>query len=76
MNPLIESVVAILLIVLSAYLGVGAVFAAAFVAVGIGRVDPAARGAPWRVRLLLAPGSAALWPALAARWARAGRGGR
>jgi len=57
-------------VVAGAYLGVGLVFAVAFVARGVDRVDPSARGAGWGFRLLIVPGSAALWPWLAARWAR------
>ena len=52
------------------YAALGAVFAVAFVAFGIGRVDPAARTSGWGFRLLAIPGSAALWPLLAWRWAR------
>ncbi len=52
------------------YLAVGVVFAAAFVAAGVGRVSPAARGSGWGFRLLIIPGTAIFWPLLAARWAR------
>jgi hypothetical protein len=55
------------------YLGCGLVFGAAFVAVGVGRVDPAARGTGLGFRLLILPGTAALWPLLAVRWLRAAR---
>jgi hypothetical protein len=48
----------------------GLVFAVAFVTAGIGRIDSAARGAPPAFRLLVLPGSIALWPLLAARWLR------
>ncbi len=51
------------------YLAAGAVFAAAFVAFGAGRIDPAAKGAPLGFRLLVLPGAIALWPYLLARWA-------
>jgi hypothetical protein len=57
------------------YLAIGAMVALAFVAAGIGRVDPAARGAGWTFRLLILPGAAALWPLIAAKWARALRRG-
>jgi hypothetical protein len=52
------------------YLAVGVLFALAFAARGVDRIDPSARGAGWGFRLLIVPGSAALWPWLAARWAR------
>ena len=60
-----------LLGILAVYIAAGAVFAIAFVSVGIVRVDPVARHAPWGFRLIVAPGAAALWPWLALRWAKA-----
>lgn len=50
------------------YAGVGLVVGLAFLAVGIDRVDPAARGA-YAFRPLLAPGLVLLWPLVAWRWA-------
>lgn len=58
---------------LFAYLGVGLVFAVAFAARGVSRIDPAARGTGWAFRLLIVPGSAALWPLLVRRWMLTGR---
>jgi hypothetical protein len=52
------------------YTAAGLLFGVAFVAVGVTRIDPAARGTSAAFRLLILPGSAALWPALAAKWAR------
>jgi hypothetical protein len=52
------------------YLAVGAIVAVAFVASGIGRVDVAARGAPWTFRLLVVPGAIALWPVVLRLWWR------
>jgi hypothetical protein len=57
------------------YLAIGAMVALAFVAAGLARVDPAARGAGWAFRLLIFPGAAAFWPLIAAKWARALRRG-
>ena len=54
--------------VLGIYLGVGLVFAIAFVWKGVGRVDPAAKEGTLGFRLLILPGVAALWPILARRW--------
>lgn len=54
----------IIVAVVTAYLFMGFVFALFFVTVGAGRVDSAARGAPWGFRVLIFPGAAALWPLL------------
>ncbi len=50
------------------YLGVGLVFAIAFVWKGVGRIDPSAAEGTFGFRLLIIPGTAALWPILARRW--------
>jgi len=70
MPPAIASALATLL---TAYVGAGALFAAAFVTLGAGRVDSRAAGAGWGFRVLILPGSILLWPWLALRWAAAGR---
>ena len=49
------------------YLAIGIVLGVAFLFVGIGRVDPAARGA-FAFRPLLLPGLTLLWPFVAVRW--------
>jgi len=51
------------------YLAMGAVFAMVFVARGVDRIDPMARGAGWGFRALIVPGSVLLWPLLLVRWA-------
>ena len=66
-----EAIVAIV----SAYLACGLLFGLAFVTAGVGRVDAAARGTSVGFRLLILPGTAALWPFLAVRWLRAARSG-
>ena len=48
----------------------GAVFAVAFVMMGIQRVDSVAEHAPLGFRLIVLPGVAALWPLLLVRWLR------
>lgn len=63
-----------LAVALGWHLGLGLVFGLAFVTLGIGRVDPAARGAGLGFRLLVLPGVALLWPLLAWRWATIRRG--
>lgn len=71
------SVMSVLLWALGAHLVVGAVVGAAFVLRGLQRVDGAAAGAGWSVRLALWPGAAALWPVVMAMWLGAvRRGGR
>ncbi len=46
-----------------------------FVLRGVDRVDEAARGAPVGFRLLILPGTVALWPLMAAKWIHATRPG-
>ncbi len=58
---------------LSVYALAGIIFAAAFVIVGIGRVDPVAQHAPWGFRLIILPGAAVFWPLLLRRWFLGGR---
>ncbi|HLK61793.1 MAG TPA: hypothetical protein VKU19_00040 [Bryobacteraceae bacterium] len=58
---------------LAVYAVAGVVFAAAFVTLGIHRVDHAATRAGAGFRLIVAPGVAALWPLLLTRWIRSAR---
>ena len=51
----------------------GFAFAIVFVTLGAARVDPAAARAPIGFRLLISPGSLALWPLLLNMWIRAPR---
>jgi hypothetical protein len=60
----------LVLLAVAGYLAAGFLFGLVFVTVGVTRIDPAARGTSAAFRLLILPGSAALWPILAARWAR------
>ena len=57
---------------LTFYTLLGVVFAVPFVLRGAARLDPNAAGATWGFRVLILPGSAALWPWLLMRWMRAG----
>ena len=50
------------------YLLVGALFAFLYVVRVIDRLDQAARGVSWKVRVLLWPGSLLLWPVLLRKW--------
>lgn len=47
----------------------GAVVAAAFLIVGLDRIDPSAAGA-YAFRPLLVPGTILLWPLVVVRWIR------
>ena len=58
---------------LAAYAALGMVFAIAFAAIGVGRVDPVAKDSRVSFRLIIIPGVAALWPLILARWIQAGR---
>ncbi len=54
----------LILIALGVYAAAGLVFALWFVTVGVGRLDPVARGGTWGFRALILPASVALWPAI------------
>jgi hypothetical protein len=58
---------------LEAYAALGLLFAVAFVTVAVERVDHTANGATFGFRLVILPGSIALWPVLAALWIRGPR---
>lgn len=53
------------------YLGAGLLFGVWFVFKGVNRVDGQMHSANWRTRLLLLPGSAALWVVLLNKWLKA-----
>ena len=55
----------------SIYVWIGLLVGFFFLAVGIERIDPAARGA-YAFRPLLLPGLTLLWPYVLRRWARVG----
>ena len=59
-----------LAILIESYGLAGLVFAIAFVVRGVAAVDPVAKGSGIGFRLLILPGSAALWPMLLVRWMR------
>jgi hypothetical protein len=46
----------------------GLLFAVPFVLVGVNRIDPHAGHSSWGFRLLIIPGTVALWPLLLRRW--------
>jgi hypothetical protein len=61
-------IAATFLILLAAYLSFGLVFAIPFVLVGVKRIDPHATRGSWGFRMLIVPGTMALWPLLLRRW--------
>ena len=56
------------LILLGIYLACGLVFAVPFVFKGAGKQDPPAAKGTWGFRILIIPGSMALWPVMLRRW--------
>lgn len=54
-------------LVLAAYLGLGALVGAMVLLFGLGRLEPNAASMPLRVRALILPGLAALWPLILLR---------
>lgn len=50
------------------YLGVGAVISIAFLALGVGRLDAAAKGASLLFRPFIFFGCVLLWPYIVLRW--------
>ena len=54
--------------VLYLYVALGVAFAAAFVTVGVKRVDSQAIGSSMGFRILIFPGTVAFWPLLLRRW--------
>jgi hypothetical protein len=68
-----EEIAGLALCVLALYAGLGLAFAVAFAAEGAAALDPNARGASLGFRILIVPGSAALWPFLLRRWLRGDR---
>lgn len=68
-----EQIATLILLTFAAYASLGLLIAIAFVALGVNRVDPAARAAPIAFRLLIIPGSIALWPWVLSVWLKARR---
>ena len=73
MAAMYERVSSLLVVGLYVYGLLGAVFAIAFVAKGVKRIDSQADGSSLGFRLLIFPGSIAFWPLLLRRWI-AGKG--
>jgi hypothetical protein len=65
-----EAIARAFTLALGVYAGVGLLFAIAFTARGVNRLDPSARGGTLGFRIAILPGAAALWPLLLQRWLR------
>lgn len=50
------------------YLLLGFAFAIVFTTIGVGRLDEKAKGTSWWFKVLIFPGSMALWPVLLLKW--------
>lgn len=57
----------LLLLGLAAYAGLGLLVGLVYVFGGVGRIDPAAKAMPFRVRLMILPGLIGLWPLMLAK---------
>jgi hypothetical protein len=57
-----------ILIMLGIYLACGFLFAVPFAFWGVQKIDPHAAPGSWGFRLLIIPGTMALWPLLVLRW--------
>ncbi len=57
---------------LAAYAALGTLFAIAFVASGVKRIDPVARGSGLGFKMIILPGVVLLWPVLPRRWMTGG----
>jgi hypothetical protein len=64
----IVMIAAAILIAFGAYLACGLAFAIPFMLFGVRRIDPHAAHGSWGFRVLIIPGTMALWPLLARRW--------
>ena len=62
-----------LVLTVTIYAAIGAVFALPFAWKGAARIDSSAAGGSWGFRMLILPGVAAFWPLLLWRWINAAR---
>jgi hypothetical protein len=64
-----------ILLICLLYMVCGLVIGIPFVIRGVERIDPAACGTSIAFRLLILPGSIALWPVIATKWWKAAKRG-
>ncbi|MEM7659228.1 MAG: hypothetical protein AAF399_24115 [Bacteroidota bacterium] len=67
------NMLALLPILLYAYLGIGVIFSVMFVFWGVQKVDEGMASAKIGLRLLMMPGTIALWPVLLGKWVKANK---
>jgi hypothetical protein len=67
-NTMSQSSAEVVTTIVTVYTLIGVAFAVVFVMFGVGRVDAAARHAPWTFRSLILPGVTVFWPLLLVRW--------
>lgn len=65
----------VILLIALGYVLCGLAVGVPFVVRGVDRVDEAARGASLGFRLLILPGTVALWPLMVTKWTQAPRSG-
>ena len=65
----------VILLIALAYVLCGLAVGVPFVLRGVDRVDASAHGASLGFRLLILPGTVALWPLVATKWIKAPRAG-
>jgi len=70
MVAMFETLAKLFVYALGIYAGLGLIFAALFVWIGVQRLDSEARGSGIAFRLLILPGVAAFWPMFLQRWTR------
>ncbi len=64
---MLETLATLLVLAIGLYLAIGLVFALWFVWRGVDGIDPSATQGTWGFRLLILPGTVALWPVLVRR---------
>lgn len=65
---MLEQIARLFVFAIYAYAAIGFLFAIAFVAAGVKRIDAQAVGTSVGFRLLIFPGTMAFWPMLLRRW--------
>jgi hypothetical protein len=69
---MIETIVSILLIIAGLYLLTGIIFYFPFIRKGVHTFDDGVKSAPLMMKILIFPGTVALWPVLLKKWRKGG----